>query len=284
MSPLAPYQDPALPTNEDVVNFTDAVPEMMSEPPPLPPRQPKGLSFDFDGLIGKLQADGFDSLTPAQQELLWTMKEGVQYSPEEMASFVQNFNTQLAEKSSPKAQAELSIAQDTLAKNEAERAKLEREKQESVTRATNEYKRMTGLIDKLKSHPGRLWSTGGSSMMPAAKGTDAYDFQVLLEQLRGKQFLAGFQSLKGGGQITELEGTKAQAAVARTDPGQSETSFVAGLDDFKSFLTEEYNSTLTKYGAAQQTQAAPADPFTLGKRYRDAAGNVRTYKGNGAWE
>jgi hypothetical protein len=116
MSALAPYQDPALPTNEEMVNFTSPVAEMMAEPPPLPPRQPKGLSFDFDGLIGKLQADGFDSLTPAQQELLWTMKEGVQYSPAEMASFVQNYNTKLAEKSSPKAQAELSIAQDTLAK------------------------------------------------------------------------------------------------------------------------------------------------------------------------
>ena len=137
MSPLAPYQDPALPTNEDVVNFTDAVPEMMSEPPPLPPRQPKGLSFDFDGLIGKLQADGFDSLTPAQQELLWTMKEGVQYSPAEMASFVQNFNTKLAEKSSPKAQAELSKAQLDLASAQAEAKAKANELAQGRTRITS---------------------------------------------------------------------------------------------------------------------------------------------------
>jgi hypothetical protein len=26
------------------------------------------------------------------------------------------------------------------------------------------------------------------------------------------------------------------------------------------------------------------DPFQVGKRYRDANGNVRTYRGNGAWE
>lgn len=137
MSALAPYQDPALPTNEDVVNFTDPVQDMTAEPPPLPPRQPKGLSFDFDGLIGKLQADGFDSLTPAQQELLWTMKEGVQYSPAEMASFVQNFNTKLAEKSSPKAQAEASKAQLDLASAQAEAKAKANELAQGRTRITS---------------------------------------------------------------------------------------------------------------------------------------------------
>jgi hypothetical protein len=34
----------------------------------------------------------------------------------------------------------------------------------------------------------------------------------------------------------------------------------------------------------QETTDQASDPFTPGKRYKDAAGNVRTYKGNGAWE
>lgn len=251
--------------------------------PQLPPKASKGNSFDFGSIVVQSDED-FARLPESQKQLLRNMKQGIQYTPEAAAQFVEEFNTRQAELSSPKAQADLAIAKDTVSKNETERAKLEREKQESVTRATNEYNRMSGLIEKLKTHPGRLYSTGTSAMLPAAKGTDAYDFQVLLEQLRGKQFLAGFQSLKGGGQITEIEGTKASAAVARTDPGQSENGFLSGLDDFKSFLTDEYNSTMSKYGAAPQTPAAPADPFQAGKRYRDAAGNVRTYKGNGAWE
>jgi hypothetical protein len=127
MSALAPYQDPALPTNEEMVNFTNPVAEMTAQPPPLPPRQPKGFSFDFDGLIGKLQADGFDSLSPAQQELLWSMKDGVQYSPAEMASFVQNYNTKVAEQSTPQAKAQAEAAQLSARKTQLDIGKLEQE-------------------------------------------------------------------------------------------------------------------------------------------------------------
>ena len=36
-----------------------------------------------------------------------------------------------------------------------------------------------------------------------------------MEQIRGKNFLTAYQQLKGGGAITEIEGTKAEAAQAR---------------------------------------------------------------------
>lgn len=300
MTPL-PYQDPPLPvqnpTAEDLIDFQQPVAEMgyamQSTPPAIPPQQSQGLSFDFNGLIQQLETNGFDSLSRGQQELLYFLKENpqVQMSPEQMANYVIDQEEQFRAASTPEAQADLTIAQDTIAKNEAERIQAEREKAATLNRADQEYQRMTGLIDKLKNHPGRLWATGGTSMLPKARGSDAYDFKILLDQLRGKQFLAGFQSIKGGGQITELEGAKAEAAVARTEPGQSEEQFLAGLDDFKAFLTDEYKNTYMGYGATppgfaegSTDQPAPADPFQIGKRYRDAAGNIRTYKGNGTWE
>lgn len=64
----------------------------------------------------------------------------------------------------------------------------------------------------------------------SAKGRDAY---ARLDQLEGKAFLAAFETLKGGGQITEVEGAKAQKAMARMDRAQDETEFIAALKDFR---------------------------------------------------
>jgi len=271
------------PAAEDLAPFANPVDEM-APTPVVAENIPKGVSFNWAVLRAETQEE-YDAKPPEIQHLIHEIQDlGTLPSQEWAANRVIEIQKEIAARNSPKAQTELAISQNTLAQTEAEREKTEREKQESLNRASNEYKRMIDLIEKLKTHPGREWATGGSSMLPKMRGTAPYDFQVLLDQVRGKQFLAGFQSLKGGGPVTDLEGAKAEAAIARTDPGQSEGEFTAGLEDFKNFLTEEYNTTLSRFGVAPQTPPQPSDPFEPGKRYKDAGGNVRTYKGNGAWE
>jgi hypothetical protein len=97
------------------------------------------------------------------------------------------------------------------------------------------------LLDRLKTHPGRKMATGASSMVPADKlaGTDARDFVALLGQLRGKQFLEAFNSLKGGGQITEVEGKKAEDAIATIqDRGQSEEAYLQAIEDLRGVIQQ----------------------------------------------
>jgi hypothetical protein len=64
-------------------------------------------------------------------------------------------------------------------------------------------------------------------------GTDAADFEAKLGQVKGKLFLQAFQTLKGGGQITEVEGEKATAALANLSASQSEVQFRAALLEFR---------------------------------------------------
>lgn len=89
------------------------------------------------------------------------------------------------------------------------------------------------LINELRNHPGRKLATGTSSVIPKIPGTSQADFIARLDQLKGKQFLEAFQTLKGGGQITEVEGTKAENALARMDRSQTEPEFLKALDDFQ---------------------------------------------------
>src|SRR5690606_28940877 len=52
------------------------------------------------------------------------------------------------------------------------------------------------LIDKALAHPGREVATGASSRLDPRNylpGTDARDFQVLMDQLGGKAFLEAFE-------------------------------------------------------------------------------------------
>lgn len=261
-----PYQDPPLPTNpsnpsqENLVDFQTPVAEMPGAMP-VPEKPSKGMSFDFNGLIQQLEQNGFDSLSEAQKNLLWDMKDGVQYSPEQMAMYVQNFNQKQLEQTTPKAQADLKKSQIDLQKSQAEVAQMESRKQA----ASSEIAGMRQMLSELKSHPGKSTSVGakGFEYLLGLKkepigGTEAADFYTLLEQVQGGTFMQAFNNLKGGGQITEQEGAKATAAIARLNPRQSEEGFNKALIDFDGVLAQA--QARTQPDAPQAAAAAPQQP------------------------
>lgn len=112
------------------------------------------------------------------------------------------------------------------------------------------------LVDDLINHPGMadvvgIPDTGKTALgvpVPSPSGmaaklgmpipaTDAAGFQARLEQLGGRQFLQAFESLKGGGQITEVEGNKATNAMSRLQQtGQSEAEYRQAAEELKSIL------------------------------------------------
>jgi hypothetical protein len=91
-------------------------------------------------------------------------------------------------------------------------------------------------IDKLISHPGRKWITGATSLGPIVPGTPQADADALAKKIQGQTFLQAFQSLKGGGAITEVEGQKAEQAIAALSRAQSDEAYVAALKDLKGVL------------------------------------------------
>ena len=94
------------------------------------------------------------------------------------------------------------------------------------------------LVDELVNHPGFAQAVGASRLAGFQKipGTAAYDFETRLKQLQGKQFLQAFETLKGGGQITEVEGAKATQAIARMDAAQSEAEFKKAAKEFQDIV------------------------------------------------
>jgi hypothetical protein len=144
------------------------------------------------------------------------------------------------------------------AQNEATRVKLvEQAKADVVPTAQRENKTaaandMLKVIDMLDKHPGRETATGASGVMDPRNyipGTDAKDFSVALDQLKGKTFLQAFESLKGSGQITEVEGKKATEAIGRLNMAQSDKAFQQALSDLRGVVEGSMKRTTGEGGA-----------------------------------
>ena len=94
------------------------------------------------------------------------------------------------------------------------------------------------LIDDIISHEGKSSMVGAKNPFSGAfgtmipftdktpvKGSSAANFMAKFEQLQGKQFLQAFETLKGGGQITEKEGEIATQAISSMRLATSEKEF-----------------------------------------------------------
>lgn len=93
------------------------------------------------------------------------------------------------------------------------------------------------LLDDLERHPGLSMAVGTSSAIPVIPGTKQADFVTRLDQIQGQQFLQAYKTLKGGGQITEVEGKKAEQAMGRLNRAQTEEEFKSSLKELRSVIS-----------------------------------------------
>ena len=123
------------------------------------------------------------------------------------------------------------------------------------------------LIDELISHPGMKGVVGAPESISGAvykvfgtpvSGTDEAGFVARLDQIGGRQFLEAFESLKGGGQITEIEGKKATEAMSRlTQTGQSEREYIGAARDLQEVMD---------VGIRRARRAAGVSPYAPSKQ------------------
>jgi hypothetical protein len=128
-------------------------------------------------------------------------------------------------------------------------------------------------LDELVTHPGRETGTGLSSKLDPRNyipGTDAYNFAVRAKQLEGRAFLQAYETLKGTGQVTEIEGQKATQAIARMDRAQSDTEYLQALNDFKEVvnsvkttLKQKASMTTSSGGGGNATRDALKNKYGL---------------------
>ena len=90
-------------------------------------------------------------------------------------------------------------------------------------------------------------------------GTPAAGALAEYKHLMGANFLQAFQQLKGGGQITEIEGAKAEQALARLSRAQKKEDVQSALRNLQAIMTE-IRDNARKKAAGGVPSAAPAAP------------------------
>lgn len=112
-------------------------------------------------------------------------------------------------------------------------------------------------IDGVLTDPALDQAIGLGGILPAIPNTDQAGVVTRIEQLQGQAFLQAFESLKGGGQITEVEGQKATAAIARLSRVQNKDDFVSALNELKSIVTAAKERAARKATPAGTQGAGP---------------------------
>lgn len=123
-------------------------------------------------------------------------------------------------------------------------------------------------INKLSSDPYLSNMLGPVDSRLPNLTTDAARVQGLMNQVQGQTFLQAFNSLRGGGAITEVEGQKAEQALARLNTAQSDKDYRKALSELQGIIQQGVENARRRagQGGAQQPATSPANNDPLGIR------------------
>jgi len=115
------------------------------------------------------------------------------------------------------------------------------------------------VIDSTPAHKGFSEVVGagfGTRFIPGTSGASA---DALLDQILGGVYLEAFETLKGGGQITEKEGQAATAAKSRMSRAQSEEEFIKAAREYQKIVMTGVERARQKAGVTSNSILDEAD-------------------------
>jgi hypothetical protein len=136
-------------------------------------------------------------------------------------------------------------------------------------------------LETLLNHPGRKYATGPLAAIPRIPGTPQADFINRHEQFKSVAFLQAFETLKGGGQITEIEGEKATQAMNRMDRATTDKEYEAAARDFLAAYKAGVQKLKDKasfpsgYMNPKEQAGARFDNVPTGEKIKPAPGGFR---------
>jgi len=123
------------------------------------------------------------------------------------------------------------------------------------------------LINSVLNSPSLESVTGMIQGRLPAMSQSGTDLVTRIEQLQGQAFLQAFESLKGGGSITEVEGQAATNAIARLNRAQSAEAFRESLRDLQEIYQRAVDRVSNGGSAAPTTTGNTINGVTVGEPY-----------------
>lgn len=113
-------------------------------------------------------------------------------------------------------------------------------------------------LEAIRNDPALPGITGMIQGRLPPMSQDGTDLNTRIQQAQGQAFLEAFSSLKGGGAITEVEGTKAEQAMARLNRAQSTEAYQGALDELTGILRQGVKRAYERAGKPMPEASTPA--------------------------
>lgn len=123
---------------------------------------------------------------------------------------------------------------------------------DKVTEATNGISSIDNIlntIDTVKNHPGLEKAVGIKSAFPTTPGSDAANFEALVETLGSQSFLSQISAFKGMGALSDAEGKKLQSALSNFSIKQSPQQLRKNLGEVERLMMNARENVIKKTGA-----------------------------------
>lgn len=133
---------------------------------------------------------------------------------------------------------------------------------EALPQVEDNARELLSSIDSLDKDPYLDSMVGAVDSWRPNLSSSAARVQSKMDQIGGQSFLQAFDKLRGAGQITEVEGAKATAAMARLNAAQNEQDYRAALAELRG-VVQRALKTARKRAAGG---ASPAGGTSTGTR------------------
>lgn len=181
-----------------------------------------GAPATFRSLDMQAKAAGFQPGTPEYNEFMATRGAGLSAGASQTA----------------KNQADIATGGDaarTKAQGQAE-GKAAGEASANLPQVETNAASILGAIDSLANDPYLDSMLGPVNSRKPNLSADSERVQSKMNQIGGQSFLQAFNMLRGGGQITEVEGQKATEAMARLNTAQSPKDYREALGELRDIV------------------------------------------------
>ncbi|TQX88446.1 MULTISPECIES: phage tail tip lysozyme [unclassified Rhizobium] len=126
---------------------------------------------------------------------------------------------------------------------------------------------MLSTIDSLDKDPYLPSMLGPVNSRLPTLTSDGERVKSKMDQIGGQSFLQAYNTLRGGGQITEVEGEKATKAMGRLNTAQNETDYREALQELRDIVSTGIQRARQKASGSTNTSPATSDaPDPLGIR------------------
>lgn len=128
-------------------------------------------------------------------------------------------------------------------------------------------------LNEIEQSPGLSKAVGIRSAFPTVPGSDAANFEAILDTFKAQTFLPMVQSLKGMGALSDAEGKKLSDAVGALSPKMSEKAFRDSIGKIRNQLESKLSTVKKQFDYQEPVQNTPGQQSTTGSNFSSLWGD-----------